>query len=127
VSIFYCAVLKNGLYCYQQGEAIRCRFLLSYLRKKKTMLTAETKTATANLNAKLSFNIKLTVQEKLLLLSAIRANIKQQLDLAETFHGEHYAASSFENVGKLTRIEQALASTHPKQEVTQEKKFDLFN
>ena len=91
------------------------------------MLTAETKTATANLNAKLNFNIKLTVQEKLLLLSAIRANIKQQLDLAETFHGEHYAASSFENVGKLTRIEQALASTHPKQEVTQEKKFDLFN
>ena len=91
------------------------------------MLTAETRTATANLNAKLNFNIKLTVQEKLLLLSAIRANIKNQLDMAETFHGEHYAASSFENVGKLARIEQALASTHPKQEVTSEKKFDLFS
>ena len=91
------------------------------------MLSTETRTATANLNAKLNFNVKLTVQEKLLLLSAIRANIKQQLDMAETFHGEHYAASSFENVGKLTRIEQALAATHPKQEVTSDKKFDLFN
>ena len=91
------------------------------------MISTETKTATANLNAKLNFNIKLTVQEKLLLLSAIRANIKQQLEYAETFHGEHYAATSFENVGKLTRIEQALTSTYPKQEVTPDKKFDLFN
>ena len=41
------------------------------------------------------------MQEKLLLLSAIRTNIKQQLDMAETFHGEHYAASSFENVSPL--------------------------
>ena len=91
------------------------------------MISTETKTATANLNAKLNFNIKLTVQEKLLLLSAIRANIKQQLEYAETFHGEHYAATCFENVGKLTRIEQALTSTYPKQEVTPDKKFDLFN
>ena len=91
------------------------------------MLSTETRTTTANLDAKLNFNIKLTVQEKLLLLSAIRANIKQQLEYAETFHGEHYAATSFENVGKLTRIEQALTSTYPKQEVTPDKKFDLFN
>ena len=91
------------------------------------MLSTETRAAAANLNAKLDFNIKLTVQEKLLLLSAIRANIKNQLDMAETFHGEHYASSSFENVGKLTRIEQALTFTYPKQEVTADKKFDLFN
>ena len=91
------------------------------------MLSTETRTATANLDAKLDFNIKLTVQEKLLLLSAIRANIKNQLDMAETFHGEHYASSSFENVGKLTRIEQALTLTYPKEEVTTDKKFDLFN
>ena len=68
------------------------------------MISTETKTATANLNAKLNFNIKLTVQEKLLLLSAIRANIKQQLEYAETFHGEHYAATSFENVGKVSNF-----------------------
>jgi|TARA_R100000084_G_C4568166_1_gene107882 Holliday junction resolvase len=91
------------------------------------MLTAETRTATANLNAKLNFNIKLTVQEKLLLLSALRDNINKQLEFAETFHGEHYAASSFENIGKLIRIEKALTLTHPKEEVTSNKKFDLFN
>ena len=91
------------------------------------MQSTETRTATANLHDKLNFNIKLTVQEKLLLLSAIRTNIKQQLDMAETFHGEHYAASSFENVGKLTRIEKALEIAHPKREVTSDKKFDLFN
>ena len=66
------------------------------------MLSTETRAAAANLNAKLDFNIKLTVQEKLLLLSAIRANIKNQLDMAETFHGEHYASSSFENVDSCT-------------------------
>ena len=91
------------------------------------MLTAEPKTSTANLDVKLNFNIKLTIQEKVLLLSAIRTNIKQQLEMAETFHGEHYAATSFENVGKLARIEQALATARPKSEVTSDKKFDLFN
>ena len=91
------------------------------------MLSTETRTATAGLNDKLNFNIKLTVQEKLLLLSALRENINKQLEFAETFHGEHYAASSFENVGKLTRIEKALTLTHPKEEIKSDKKFDLFD
>ena len=91
------------------------------------MISTETRTATAGLHEKLEFNIKLTVQEKLLLLSAIRDNIKQQLEYAETFHGEHYASTSFENVGKLTRIERALSTTFPKQELSSDKKFDLFS
>ena len=91
------------------------------------MISTETRTATAGLNDKLNFNIKLTVQEKLLLLSAIRDNINKQLEFSETFHGEHYASSSFENVGKLTRIEKALILTHPKVELSADKKFDLFN
>ena len=91
------------------------------------MLSTEKRTATAALNEKLDFNIKLTVQEKLLLLSAIRDNINRQLESAETFHGEHYAGSSFENVGKLTRIEKALTLTHPKAEINSDKKFDLLD
>ena len=91
------------------------------------MISTETRTATADLNDKLDFNIKLTVQEKLLLLDAIRSSVAQQLESAQTFHGEHFATSYFENVGKLTRIERALILTHPKEEVTSNKKFDLFN
>ena len=90
-------------------------------------MQTKTRTATANLQSKLNFNVKLTVQEKLLLLSAIRDNIHKQLEFAETFHGEHYASSSFENAGKLTRIEKALMLTYPKDEVSADKKFDLFN
>ena len=91
------------------------------------MISTETRTATAGLNDKLNFNIKLTVKEKLLLLSAIRDNINKQLEFAETFHGEHYSTASFENVGYLTRIEKALTLTHPKVEISSDKKFDLFN
>ena len=89
-------------------------------------MQTETRTATAGLNDKLNFNIKLTVQEKLLLLSAIRANISQQLESAQTFHGEHFASSYYENVGKLTRIEKYLILSNPKDEVSSDKKFDLF-
>ena len=90
------------------------------------MPATETRTATSSLNDQLEFNIKLTIQEKLLLLSSIRANIKQQLEFAETFHGEIHASQSFENVGKLTRIEKKLEVTHPKRELTPDQKFDLF-
>lgn len=90
-------------------------------------MQTETRTATADLYDKLNFNIKLTVKEKLLLLSAIRDNINKQLEFAETFHGEHYTTASFENVGYLIRIEKALTLTHPKDEVSADKKFDLFN
>ena len=108
-----------------RGQQSAQHFNKNLLQKK--MLSTETRTATANLQDKLNFNIKLTVQEKLLLLSAIRDNINKQLEFAETFHGEHYSASSFENVGKLTRIEKALTLTHPKDEISANKKFDLFN
>ena len=90
-------------------------------------MQTETRTATADLYDKLNFNIKLTVKEKLLLLSAIRDNINKQLEFGETFHGEHYSTASFENVGYLIRVEKALTLTHPKDEVSADKKFDLFN
>ena len=93
---------------------------------QKKMQTVST-SSTAGLNDKLNFSIKLTVKEKLLLLSTIRDNINKQLDFGETFHGEHYSTASFENVGYLMRIERALTLTHPKDEVRADKKFDLFN
>ena len=125
VSIDTVQLAQNRLY-YIHWEGHNPLNSLNKKPLQKNMLSTETRTATAGLQEKLSFNIKLTVQEKLLLLSAIRSNIKQQLEYAETFHGEHYASTSFENVGKLTRIEQALSKTFPKQEITSDKKFDLY-
>ena len=86
-----------------------------------------TKATTTVLHEKLDFNIKLTVQEKLLLLSAIRENVARQLESAQTFHGEDFASSYYENIGKLTRIERALILSHPNDEIETGKKFDLFN
>ena len=76
--------------------------------------------STAGLNERLELSMKLTVQEKFILLEAIRSNISRQLDTAETFHGTHAATSSYDNIGRLTRIEKTLERLTPK-------KFDLFS
>ena len=78
-----------------------------------------TETSTAGLNERVELSMKLTVQEKLILLEAIRSNISRQLETVETFHGTHAATSSLENVGRLTRIERTLEKLQPK-------RFDLF-
>ena len=63
----------------------------------------------------------------MLLLSAIRENVARQLESAQTFHGEDFSSSYYENIGKLIRIERALILSNPNDEIETGKKFDLFN